>query len=60
MYEPADMLLERIKAEQGKSGKKSKAAKEKSTHTGCPKTKSVCTNQMKSISSGIITLNYNQ
>ena len=31
-YEPADVLLERIKAEQGKSGKKGKAAKVKSTH----------------------------
>ena len=31
-YEPADVLLERIKAEQGKSGKKGKAAKGKSSH----------------------------
>ena len=31
-YEPAEVLLERIKAEQGKSGKKGKAAKGKSTH----------------------------
>ena len=31
-YEPADVLLERIKSEQGMSGKKGKAAKGKSTH----------------------------
>ena len=31
-YEPADVLLERIRAEHGKSGKKGKAAKGKSTH----------------------------